>query len=148
MTTAGPVKAAIVAALTSGVPTAQVRYGKRGPIAADDVISVRGVDVVPGQTSRATLGGQPKLHEDYGVDLIASSTRQGADAQQAATEAALALYTSAVTVLRTQTDETLGVAGVISALPGGPWSLEEPELDGEAFNGTVRFVVQVSATIT
>jgi len=149
MTSSVPaVKAALVTLLTVTLPTAQVRYGPRGPTTRDDVVSVGGIPEA--QDNPATLGTARKQDEVYQVEVIVSCSRSGPDTQQTSTEAALALYGAAKDALRTSPNEALGVAGVFWARPTGRWSLAESEgadLLREATNATLRFVVEVKARV-
>ena len=137
--------AALLAANTN--PPVQVRYGPRGPLTRADLVSIGNV---VGQVNLATLGPTRRRDEDYVVTITISCSRPGADTQQAATEAALALYEQIEAYLRGLTAENLGVPAVAWARWEGDFSVDEsadPDVQAVAANTTVTLPVTVKARV-
>jgi hypothetical protein len=140
--TVGPVKSALVSLLTASLQTAQVIYGpiETKTVTTQDVVTVGNVVGTP----RFASLSQTRLAEDYEVEISISCSRTGPDSQQAATEAAMAMYVAAMTVVLAG-DGTLGLANVQSAQPTTEFQLTE-KAEATERNALVVFNVAVQAS--
>jgi hypothetical protein len=143
--TVSAVKVALKNALTTGLPTTQIIYGGRNSVTltGEQVVAVGDVT---GNSTVASMDPDGDIEEVYDVEIIASAAFSGAD-QQAATEAALALWQAVRTYLGGLADETLGVAGVFALRPLGDWSLRESATE-RGRSAAVIFQVRVQAFIS
>jgi len=111
-TTAAPlVKAAIYTALVSlySGQAVTVLYGPRGPVTADDVVSVAAVRTIIEVVTIAPTRPRDEHHE---VDVVFDCARSGPEtSQQTTTERAYALLALLDAYLQTSPNETLGITG-------------------------------------
>lgn len=150
--TGAAVKAALMTLFTAALPTAQVQYGPAGVTSAQDRVRVGNIR---SRVDPIVLGPNRKHEERYAVECIISCGRLGSPEtrQRVATEAAYALYSAAALALLGSANTTLGVTGVLWALPTGPEALtEERAYDGSSGQqvvigsvATLTFAVEIVA---
>jgi len=148
MSSAAPlVKAALFSACTTlFAGTAQVIYGPRGPITADDLISIGNVTT---EVAVQTIAPTRPRNEEHDVEVIFSCSRSGPEtAQQTATERAYTLVATLDTYLATSPNETLGIVGAQQT-----WarivslSLDEPLRQATGRTADVTVIVRVRTRI-
>jgi hypothetical protein len=143
--TIGPVKAALVALFSASLSGVQVIYG---PIQTKTVTagSVLTVGDVSGSAELDSLATGTAV-ERYTVACSISCGIHGPDAQQAATEAAMAFYVGAELAVREHPTGDLGVSGVLQALPTGEFELTETAEPSGRY-ALIQFSVYVQAQRT
>lgn len=140
MSTVPAVKAALVSLFTAALPTAQVIYGPRGnvTITEDSVVEVGGV---VGEVDAASMN--LREHEDYVIEVTVSASISSGT-QQAATEAADALWVAVKATIRNPPGGSLSVSGVSSVQPIGEFEFTETPSSNDR-NTAIRFGVRVQA---
>lgn len=147
MSTAGPVKAALLALwqATFDPSVVQVTYGGRIAVAGAQRLSIGNAI---GRSAPEALGPQRTMQEEYDVVCVVSVTQPGTvDDQQLVTDQALALFTGAEYAVRSVPGQNLGVSGVMYAGVEGDWQMTEAPASetGGPINASYEFRVHVRA---
>lgn len=136
------VKAALKDVLASLYPNADTSYGEPGQVQTNDVVFAGNASV---NVTQPTMGGAKRSREhEIQLDVVFSCFRWGgAEVQQDASEAALALMTQLDDYLRTRGNETL--SGACRDCWVSSYELDENPDDSESGEGRRA---DVTATVT